>query len=180
MKVLLICGSVAKKSHTNALLHYIEELFVKEKCEVLFWDLKTKPLPVILPEYHKDPTQHPDKIVKEFVDKVEKSQIVILGSPLYHGSYSGALKNALDNLRWDAFRNKWVGLVGNAGGSRASHVEHTHLRQVVNTLVGYTAQTQVGTCRDDYSESPKKHVLVDEDIKQRCQRLVSELIGLTK
>lgn len=177
MKILLICGSVAEKSHTNALLRYIEELFVNEKYEVSFWDLKTQPLPVVLPEYHMDPTKNPDKEIQKFVAEVESAQIVILGSPLYHGSYTGVIKNALDNLRGDAFRNKWVGLVGNAGSSRANHVEHLHLRQVVNTMVGYAAQTQVGTCGEDYSESSGQYVLSNADIKERCKRLVQELIS---
>ena len=131
MKVLLLCGSIAQKSHTNALLHYIEDLFIIEETDVLFWDLKTKPLPIAQPEYHRDPTQNPDKIVKEFVAEVESSPLIVLGSPLYHGSYSGVLKNALDNLRWNAFEGKWVGLVGNAGSMRANHAEFSHLRQVM-------------------------------------------------
>ena len=176
MKVLLLCGSIANKSHTNALLHYIENLFIIEKAEVLFWDLKTKPLPVALPEYHRDPTRHPDKEVREFVDKIEESQIIILGSPLYHGSYSGVLKNALDNLRWDAFTSKWVGLVGNAGSIRANHAEFSHLRQVVNTLVGYTAQTQIGACNKDYEETLEKYILINDEVKDRCSRLVKELL----
>jgi len=177
MKVFLICGSVAKKSHTNGLLRHIEGLFKAENFETEFWDLKTKPIPIVLPEYHKDPTQHPDEVVRNFVAEVESAEIIILGSPLHHGSYSGVLKNALDNLRGDAFRGKWIGLVGNAGSLRASHVEHVHLRQVVNTLVGYAAQTQVGTCGEDYEEFPDKYILVNDGIKKRCERLANELIS---
>lgn len=180
MKALLLCGSVANKSHTNAALQYIQELLIKSGYETTFWDLKTQPLPIVIPEYHKDPTKHPNQDVLKFLDEVEKSQIVVLGTPLYHGSYSGVLKNALDNLRWDAFRSKWIGLVGNAGSLRASHTEFEHLRYVVNTLVGYTAQTQVGTCGDDYDQNDDAYVLIENSIKERCQRLVDELVGLQK
>lgn len=178
MKVFLLCGSVAQKSHTNALLSYIEGLFASQGHEVIFWDLKARPIPFIIPEYHKDPTQHPDEVVRNFVDQIAQSDVVILGSPLYHGSYSGVLKNALDNLRGDAFRGKWIGLVGNSGSLRADHVEFSHLRQVVNALVGYTAQTQVGSSRDDYTELDERYELTDEGIKERCQRLVKELVDL--
>ncbi len=179
MKTLLLCGSGAQKSHTLALLGYIEGLLQEKKCETVLWDLKAKPLPFVLPEYHKDPTQHPDAIVREFVALVESADVIVLGSPLYHGSYTGVLKNALDNLRGDAFRGKWAGLVGNAGSLRASHVQFSHLRQVVNTLVGYTTQTQVGTCREDYEELPDKFVLQNEEMQQRCGRLVHELMQVT-
>ena len=176
MKIFLLCGSIAQKAHTNALLHHLAGLLKEKGNETVIWDLKAQPLPIALPEYHKDPTVHPDPIVRKFVDEVEKTDAVILGSPLYHGSYSGVLKNALDNLRGDAFHRKWVGLVGNASGVRASHVEFSHLRQVVNTMEGYGLQTQIGTAKTDYDEMPDAYVLKDEDIKKRCARLVEELL----
>lgn len=176
MKALLLCGSVAQKSHTLALLEYVEELLKQNGFETVLWELKTTPLPVVVPEYHRDPMQHPEKMVKDFVTEVETADVVVLGSPLYHGSYSGVLKNALDNLRGDAFRDKWVGVVGNAGGLRSSHVQFSHLRQVVSTLVGYCAQTQIGTCPQDYAEVGGKYILQDLDMKQRCERLVKELV----
>jgi azobenzene reductase len=177
MKILLLCGSIAQKSHTHALLVYLEELFKERNFETNFWDLKMKPLPIAIPEFHKDPTIHPDKAVRDFVQAIEEADIIILGSPLYHGSYSGVLKNALDNLRQDPFRNKWIGLVGNASNLRADHVQFSHLRQVSNTLVGYTAQTQIGTCSEDYSETETTYILTDDGIKERCARLVKELVA---
>lgn len=177
-KILLLCGSTAQKSHTLALLQHIQALLKTKGCDTTLWDLKTAPLPFVLPEYHKDPTQHPEKVVRDFVAEVESADVVILGSPLYHGSYTGVLKNALDNLRGDAFRGKWVALVGNAGSLRASHVQFSHLRQVVNALVGYTAQTQVGTCKEDYEAHETAYALTDEGMQQRCERLVTELMTL--
>ena len=176
MKILLICGSIAEKSHTKALMKYLETLFVAKNLKTEFWDLKEKSLPIALPQYHRDPLQHPDKIVKDFVTAVASADVVILGSPLYHGSFSGVLKNALDNLRGDAFLGKWAGLVGNAGSPRASHVQLVHLRHVVNTLCGYSLQTQVGTSGQDYEENDTTYVLNYEAIKERCQRLVAEAV----
>lgn len=178
MKAILLCGSLANQSHTLALLRYLGELLTVKGVEVVMWDLKAKPVPFVLPEYHKDPSQHPDPVVKKLVAEVASVDFILLGSPLYHGSYSGVLKNALDNLHGDAFKGKWVGLVGNASGMRASHVEFSHLRQVVNTMSGYTAQTQIGTCREDYTETPDGYVLTSEDMKKRCDRLVNELLSL--
>ncbi len=177
MKALLLCGSGSEKSHTRALLEYLDGLFKEKGHETRLWDLTQSPLLFVLAEYHKDPTVNPDKTVRDFVAAVEESDVIVLGSPLYHGSYTGILKNALDNLRADAFRGKWVGLVGNASGLRASHVQFSHLRQVVNTLVGYTAQTQIGTAKEDYDELADRYVLRDQKMKERCDRLVDELIA---
>src|SRR3989338_11575816 len=104
MKITLICGSIAKKSHTYHLLKYLENLLNGKGVETAFWDLKTKQMMFAMPELHRTPIETPDDKVKEFIRLVESSDGVIIGSPLYHGSYSGVLKNALDNLYLDAFR----------------------------------------------------------------------------
>ncbi len=178
MKVLLLNGSMARKSHTKILLLHIETLFKEKQVETIFWDLKEKPLPYVDPFYHHDPYKNPDLVVKEFVSIVLSVDGIVLGSPLYHGSYSGVLKNAIDNLGPDGFRDKWIGFAGNAGGARADHVQHTHLRNVVKTLYGYATQTQVGTHKGDYKEHDDRYELIDDDIKARCLRLVDEMIKL--
>ena len=178
MKILLLCGSIAQKSHTRQLLKYLEILFKKRRVKTVFWNLKNQPLPIALPEYHKAPLKHPKKEVRPFAAQVEKVDGVILGSPLYHGSYSGVLKNALDNLRWDAFRGKWAGLVGNTGSMRSDTAALNHLRQVVNTLVGYSLQTQISTNKEDYEEKETEYVLTSQAVKERCERLVNEMLAV--
>ncbi len=180
MKILLLCGSIAQKSHTNALLHYLENQLQQKGVETVFWDLKQRPLPIALPEYHKNPLLHPEQVVRDFEITVDGVDAVILGTPLYHGSYSGVLKNALDNLKWDAFRKKWVGLVGNTGGMRSDAAALNHLRQVVNTLVGYGLQTQVTTNKEDYVEKEDHYELINTVVFERCERLVNEILQIVK
>lgn len=179
MKIALICGSVAKKSHTHELLKYIEILLKEKGITTTFWDLKVKPLQIVMPEYHSDVLETPNDRSIEFIKLIMNSDGLVLGTPLYHGSYAGVLKNALDNLGGDLFRNKAVGLVGNASTVRSPQALE-HLRSVVRTLYGYPTQTQVATMKADYEEDEEKYTLIDEDIKIRCQRLVKELVNLTK
>lgn len=49
--------------------------------------------------------------------EVQSAQGIILGTPEYHGSFSGVLKNALDLMGFDEFEGKIVGLVGVGGGA---------------------------------------------------------------
>ncbi len=180
MNILLLNGSVAQKSHTKALLRYIEQLLKDKRVETVFWDLKAKPLPFVIPEYHRNPWDTPNDTVKEFVKVVGEADGIILGTPLYHGSYAGVLKNALDNLHLDAFRNKPLALVGNGSNFRAGSPMLDHLRLVVRTIYGYALQTQVGTNNSDYQEIESGYELINEDIKDRCQRLVDELVLFVK
>lgn len=179
MNVLLVCGSIAKKSHTRGLLVHLENLLKKKGVETVFWDLQSKPLPIALPEYHQDPMQNPDQTVKKFVSEVDGANAFVLGTPLYHGSYSGVLKNALDNLYYDAFRNKPVALVSNGSSLRGTSTPCEHLRSVVRTLYGYALQSQIITGSEDYQSNGSQYTLVNEDIIERCARMTDELIGLT-
>lgn len=180
MRITLICGSTAKKSHTLALLKHIEELLKEKGVETVLWDLKEKHMVFAVPELHATPIETPDENVKEFIRLIESSDGIVIGSPLYHGSYSGVLKNALDNLYLDAFRNKAVGLVSNGSGVRNSIKACEHLRGVVRTLYGYALQTEIGTGQEDYKETDVGFVVSSEDIKGRCIRLVDELVNLTE
>jgi len=180
MKIALICGSISKKSHTRVLLTYIESLLKSKGAETVFWDLSLRPLSIAIPEYHKNPLQSPDKNVRDFVTLITSVDGLVLGSPLYHGSYSGVLKNALDNLAYDAFRNKPIALVSNSSSIRNCAHPCEHLRLVVRALYGYALQTQIGTANSDYEEKGTGLLLIDEEIKKRCLLLTQELLRLAK
>ena len=59
--------------------------------------------------------------------ELKESNGIILGTPEYHGSLTGVLKNMLDLMSQDQFEGKIVGLVGVAGG-------HTGALNSLNTM----------------------------------------------
>lgn len=59
--------------------------------------------------------------------ELKESNGIILGTPEYHGSLTGVLKNMLDLMSQDEFEGKIVGLVGVAGG-------HTGALNSLNTM----------------------------------------------
>lgn len=79
------------------------------------------------------------------------ADFLVLGTPNYHGSYSGILKNALDHINMDYVKMKPVGLIGNSGGIVSSE-PLSHLRVIVRSLLGilctYTnCNTRFGLCK---------------------------------
>lgn len=172
--IVLISGSGTKHSRTRALLTHIAELLQVRSMKVTLWDLSEKPLPPVEPDFHGDPL-HPDPEVRKFIQLVASADGIVLGSPLYHGSFSGILKNALDNLGSDAFKNKHVGLVSNSGG--AGNIQAVEqLRSVVRSLYGYSLQTQIVTTGSDFIGDAEKQIVSSPSIKQRSLRLVDELV----
>jgi NAD(P)H-dependent FMN reductase len=178
MKILLVNGSPAEKSHTFSLLDHLKNLLQQRDVRVEFWDLRAKPLPFALPQYHHQPSLHPDKNVRDFVQAVKEADAIVLGTPFYHGSYSGVLKNALDNMNKDVLRNKPVGLVVNGGRRSTNPLDH--LRSVIRALYGYTLQTQIATQEDDYQETSSEYEVVNVEIQQRCERFIEELLFLAR
>ena len=61
------------------------------------------------------PDEYPSDVLK-LRQALRDSQGIILATPEYHGSLTGALKNMLDLMSIEDFETKIVGLVGVAGG----------------------------------------------------------------
>ena len=59
------------------------------------------------PEDYPDDTPH-------VLERINAADAYIIGTPIYRGSYTGALKNLLDHIPVEAFMGKVVGLIGNA------------------------------------------------------------------
>lgn len=66
---------------------------------------------------------------------------VLLGTPTYHGSYSGALKNALDYCTFDEFEDTTVGLLAVSGGPFPTPALE-HLRAVCRSLHAWVLPDQ--------------------------------------
>ncbi|KKR34361.1 MAG: hypothetical protein UT63_C0002G0006 [Candidatus Gottesmanbacteria bacterium GW2011_GWC2_39_8] len=50
----------------------------EKNVDTLFRDLKTKPLTIVIPEYHRNPTENPDRNIKEFVSAIKDSDGFVL------------------------------------------------------------------------------------------------------
>jgi len=175
MNVLLIDGSPAPKSHTSALLAHLEELCKEKGLATERITLKDWQLPYNDPALHDHPWDHPDEKVRSFVQKVADANIVVLGSPLYHGTFSGLLKAALDHLSGDALEGKKVLPVGNASGLRTSIQAAQQLVIIPRTMGGIVHPRVIGTAKPDYTEEADRYVLTAPDMLQRCQEIVNEL-----
>jgi NAD(P)H-dependent FMN reductase len=64
---------------------------------------------------------------------LQAADAVLLGTPMYHGSYSNVTKNVLDYAGFDEFEGTTVGLLGVSGGSFPI-TALDHLRSVCRSL----------------------------------------------
>lgn len=77
-----------------------------------------------------------------FTERVRAADSVLIGTPVYHGSYSGVVKNALDYCGFDEFEDTTVGLLAVAGGSFPV-TALDHLRSVCRSLNAWVVPHQV-------------------------------------
>ena len=176
MNILLFNGSPAQPSHTSATLSLLTELFQARghTCETL--NLLAFNIPTNDPIYHADAMRSPSQKVKELATKVKNAQIIVLGTPLYHGSYSGLLKTALDNLDGDAFGGKKVLIASNASGIRGSMVAAQHMVVVPRTMGGDVYNRLIGTCKADFELNDGKYQVVSKEIIDRCKEKMGEIL----
>ena len=83
---------------------------------------------------------------------------ILLGSPEYHGSMSGALKNAIDLLSFEEFEGKMIGLVAVAGGSQSATGTLAHMRTVCRHLHAWVIPQQVSISRIQDAFGPDGHL----------------------
>lgn len=132
--MLIIGGSVRQEeSKSNFVVDVIENIAKKHGSSPVVWKLGYKPLPLAQHAWHKDPSASNDKNVLGLAAAIAEAEVVCLVSPIYNGSYSGALKNALDGMLGDAFEGKQVVLVSVGSGSTAL-LPCVHLQDVARTM----------------------------------------------
>lgn len=125
--VVGVSGSLRDESYTrigvSKALHGAE----RNGAETSHIDLRDMDIPL----FNQDAEPTPG--VRRMSTAFREADAIILGTPMYHGSYSGVLKNAIDHFGFEEFENKTVGLlVVSGGGFPLPALEH--LRSVCRSL----------------------------------------------
>lgn len=174
LRVLTVCGSIRRPSFTRALVAAVERELAAHGASVSTWDLRAQPLAIADPEFHEDPTLHTDEPARSFVHLAQDADAFVLACPVYHNSYSGVLKNALDTLAIAQFRNKPVGLASHGAHRNTQAVDH--LRIVVRGVLGIAIPTQVCTSEEDFVRTASNYQLDSRPIAARIERFAHELL----
>jgi azobenzene reductase len=175
IQVLLLSGSLRYPSHTQASLKSLESLLRQRGAGTHLWDLYSEPLPILNPKYHRNPHLHEFEIVRRLARLAEFADAFVWGTPVYHNSFSGILKNALDNLNSQQFRNKPVALISN-GGKNCTSEPCDQLRIIAHGLLAIALPTQVVTVDSDFEFFQGRFVVVNPLIEDSLARLAEELL----
>src|SRR6266478_1373515 len=89
----------------------------------------------------KDESAYPPDVFRLRAE-VKQADGIILGTPEYHGSLSGVIKNALDLMGFDEFEGKMIGLVGVSGGQMGAFDALNTLRNIGRALHAWVIPEQ--------------------------------------
>lgn len=147
MTIVGLAGSLTETSSSLSALKLALEGAREAGAEVELLALHDLDLPMY-PREEADPPAS----VRRLVEAVSGADGLIWSSPLYHGSISGAFKNALDWLELLSehqpayLTDKPVGLIATAGGSQGLQAINT-MEYVVRALRGWTVPMTIPISR---------------------------------
>ncbi len=140
VRVIALCGSLRPESTTRKALEIALQGAEETGAETQLIDLREYEL--IFCDGKEDENGYPPDVAR-LRDDVRNAQGIILGTPEYHSSFSGVLKNALDLMSFKEFEGKMIGLLGTSGGSLGAINALNGLRTIGRSLHAWVLPEQV-------------------------------------
>ena len=165
--IVALCGSQRNGSYTRLALERTLATAEAHGATTDLVDVGALELPVFDPD-------HTDAGDAETLRKrVRAADGVVLGTPMYHGSYSSPLKTALDYCGFDEFEETTVGLlVVSGGGFPTPALEH--LRSVVRALDAWVLPHQVAIPNSNSVFEDGR--VIDEGLIERIETLGRDIV----
>ncbi|QLK26398.1 NAD(P)H-dependent oxidoreductase [Natrinema zhouii] len=127
--VAALCGSLRDDSHTRTALEVTLSAAQRAGATTELLDLREYELPI----FDADRDREDAGDAEALAARVRDADTIILGSPMYHGSYASPLKTAIDYCGFDEFADATVGLLAVSGGAfPVTALEH--MRSVCRAL----------------------------------------------
>lgn len=173
-RIVGIGGSLDGSSSSLAALRIAMSAAGDAGAETTVLDLHALRLPIYEPALEATPS------VQELVRAVAAADGLLWSSPLYHGTISGAFKNALDWLELLSksdppyLTDKVVGLISTAGGAQGLQAINT-MEFIVRSLRGWTIPLVVPVAsawRAFDSEGRAKDEAVDRQLRALGREVV--------
>jgi NAD(P)H-dependent FMN reductase len=164
LNVLAVIGSLQRDSVTRVVVRHVAEQLLAAWCAVDVLDLEKEPLALYNPD-----TAHDLPGYAKLQARVHRADVIVLGSPDYHGGISGATKNFLDHF-WHEFAGK---LFASVVASHEKGLTVTdQLRTVARQCYAWTLPYGVSLVED---VDVKDGQIVSDTLKQRLEMLTRDL-----
>ncbi len=164
IKILAVSGSMREASRGRHALELVLEAARERGAQTRLFDLHQADLPMFRPGITSDSAD-----VREALQSVQWADAFVLGTPDYHGSMSGALKNFLD-YHWSEFAGKLFGYLctSHERGVTAMDQMRTAVRQCYGWSLPYGLAFNSA---DAFDEDGK----INEQVEKRIQMMARDI-----
>jgi FMN reductase len=168
-------GSLRQPSRSLAALKIAVHAAEDAGATVRLFDVRALGLPFFVPR------SDPPPAAEELADAVFEADGLIWSSPMYHGTISGAFKNALDWLELLSRRDppyltdKVVGLISSAGGVHGLQAVNT-MEYVVRSLRAFAVPLVVPIAAGEAFDAEGN--VVDERVQNQLRHLGEEIAAI--
>lgn len=173
LNVLGLAGEYGRTSKSGILVNRALEIAKASGAEVVFWDLKERPLPLVGED---GCWSHPN--VSAFQEAVTSADAVLVCSPEYHGTMSGVMKNTFDWMYDKHVGGKAVGLMSTLGGITNANTLN-HMRIACRWLHAWPVPEQlaIGHVKEAFTDGGQ---FTDESHQQRLSDLVNSVLSAAR
>jgi len=171
VSIVGVSGSVIRPSRTTVLVNAVLETLSSRI------DAKTTLIELVDAAPALFDALTPDRLdgeAKALVRTVESADLLVIGSPVYRASYTGALKHLFDLIRHDALAGKPVILTATGGSHLHGLVTEHQLRPLFGFFNALSLPTAVYATEADFRD----YRIVNPAINDRIERAVTEAVGL--
>lgn len=174
MEILGISGTVIGSKTEIVVSKVIEEINEQNsQLNVELLDIRNFDIEICdgrPPEKYNEDTQRVVKMVSE-------ADGYIIGTPVFHGSFPGALKNLLDLIPAEVFKEKPIGFVATGGSKRHYLMVENQLKPIASYFQSYIIPHYVFAHNSDFDQQNNIH---SKELMQEIKKLSSELVLYTK
>src|SRR5882724_2204834 len=162
--VLAVIGSLHRESVTRTVIQHVSNRLDAAGCSVDILDFEQEPLALYNPD-----TAHAGPGYSALRSRVEKADVILLGTPDYHGSISSAAKNFLDHF-WREFAGKLFATIvaSHEKGLTATDQVRTVARQCYAWTLPYGVSFVEG-------EDVNDGAIASETFRNRLEMLVRDM-----
>jgi NAD(P)H-dependent FMN reductase len=170
-----LCGSLREGSFTRMALTIALNAAASPSCETDMIDLRDFDLPFA--------DGRPDKLqtsreVQRLREHLRKADGILIGTPEYHGSFTGVLKNAMDLTGFAEWEGKMVALIGVAGGRMGAHQALHSLRDIGRSLHAWVIPEQVAI-PEAYKFFDSAGMIKDQGLEKRLIEVGRQIARFT-
>jgi len=171
VRIAGICGSLNPAGKTRAALAKALEGAAEYNAEIQLIELRDYELVFFGSVASEDYPEDVQRLRKQLRD----AQGIIIATPEYHGSLTGALKNMFDLMSVEEFETKIVGLVGVAGGHLGAIHALNGLRTICRNLHCWVLPQEVSIAESGKAIGVDGSV-VDKDLEDRLLNVGRQVV----